>query len=96
MSNDNSHLVAGKDGKLVAYVGTDAVSAVRAITLASALKLWAKTGMIPTRGWTITKMLQAASGITGKKYKRKEAIQAAEDCLKWANEMKAALPVERR
>jgi hypothetical protein len=62
----------------------------------SSLKLYAKTGMIPTRGVGITKMLAFASDITGKKYTRKQVLQAAEDVKVWADEMKAALPVIER
>lgn len=60
------------------------------------LKLWAVTKIIPTRGVTITKMLQMATGYTGRTYKRSEAVIAANDVKKWADEMKAAIPkVER-
>lgn len=84
-----------RNGQVSSYVGCDAVSVVRALSLWSALKLYVNSGgkIIPTRGMTITKMLKLATQITGKSYKRTEAMKAAEDVKKWADEMKAALPV---
>jgi hypothetical protein len=84
-----------RNGQVTAYVGRDAVSVVQALSLWSALKLYVNTGgkIIPTRGVGITKILQLATRFTGKKYKRSEAMKAAEDVKKWADEMKAALPV---
>lgn len=76
----------------VTFSGPDAVAFVRAAALASSLKLYAVAKIIPTRGVTITKMLAIATGITGKRYKRGEALKAAADVEKWAREMKAALP----
>lgn len=76
----------------VTFDGPDAVSFVRAAALASSLKLYAKAKIIPTRGVTVTKMLAMASDLTGKKYKRGDALKAAEDVTLWAREMKAALP----
>jgi hypothetical protein len=78
-----------------AFVGPDAVALYRATVLASALRLYAKTGMKPNSAWTPTKMLAAASGITGKRYKRGQHEQAANDVKLWADTMAAALPVER-
>lgn len=49
------------------------------ITLKGALKLYAKTGMLPTRGMTITRMLALATSITGKPYKRGQAQKASDD-----------------
>lgn len=84
------------NGKCSSFVGSDAVNYVRAELLASSLKLYAATKIIPTRGVTISKMLAMATGYTGKAYKRGDAIKAADDVKKWANEMKAALPVVER
>jgi hypothetical protein len=91
---NQDHMVA-RDGKINTYVGRDAVAVVKALTLWSALKLYHNSGgrIIPTRGVGITKMLALVTQYTGKKYKRTEVITAAEDVKKWADEMKAALPV---
>ena len=45
------------------------------------------------RAYTPTAMLKAASGITGKTYKRGQHQQAADDIKVWCDAMKAALPV---
>lgn len=74
------------------YVGTDAVNLFRARTLASALSLYAKTKIIPTRGVTGSVMLAMATHYTGKTYKRGQHAQAAEDVKVWVNTMQAALP----
>ena len=89
----DSHIGVTGD-KCTSFVGSDAVNYVRAELLASSLKMYVSSGgrIIPTRGVGITKMLQMATGYTGKKYKRTEASKAADDVKKWADEMKAALP----
>lgn len=91
---NQDHMVV-RNGQVTTYVGRDAVSVVKALTLWSAIRLYVRSGgrIIPTRGVGITKMLALATQFTGKKYKRSEAAQAADDVKKWADEMKAALPV---
>jgi len=79
-------------GQGVAFVGTDAVNLYRAMTLKSALSLFAKTGIIPTRGVTGTAMLKMATEYTGKAYKRGEHAKAAEDLDIWIKTMRAAIP----
>ena len=52
--------------------------------------------MLPTRGVTITKMLQFASTYTGKDYGRgnvTKAQAAAADMTVWIETMRSALPV---
>lgn len=93
---NDSYIGVNKAGECTTFVGPDSVNYVRATMLASALKLYAKAKIIPTRGVTPTKMLVMATGYTGKKYKRGEYLKASEDVLKWAHEMKAALPVEHQ
>jgi hypothetical protein len=73
-------------------VGPDAVNLFRALTLKSSLGLYAKCGMIPTRGVTITKILALATEYTGKKYKRGDAAKAEADVKAWCDAMRAALP----
>jgi hypothetical protein len=53
-----------------------------------------KTGMIPTRGVTISKMLKMAEQYTGRKYKKSEAAYAVEDLHNWVTCMVSALPIE--
>ena len=79
------------NGDAVGFHGHEAVDVYRAFMLASHLKLYAKSGIIPTRGVGITKMLALAGHFTGKAYKRGEALKASEDCLAWAQTMKLAI-----
>jgi hypothetical protein len=81
------------NGGSVAFIGHDAVHLYRAMVLASALKLYAKTKMLPTRGVSARAMLLHATAYTGKTYKRGEAMKAAEDVRVWVATMKAAMPV---
>lgn len=91
MSND-SHISVSESA--TCFVGRDAVDLFRAVTLASALKLYANHKMIMTRGLTPARLLTLATEYTGKTYKRGEHRQAATDVQVWADTMKAALPVE--
>lgn len=90
-----SEIVYNQAGDAVMMAG-DAVLMFRAFTLASSLKLYAATGIIPTRGCGITHMLKLATSITKKTYKRGEALKAADDVTTWARELKAALPTSTR
>lgn len=89
---DDSQIIYHQGGATT-FVGHDAIALYRAAALASALGLYASCGMIPTRGVTISKMLAMASDITGKKYKRGDALKAKADVTTWVRELKAALPV---
>jgi hypothetical protein len=40
-------------------------------------------------------MLKAATGITGKAYKRGQYVKAADDVKQWTDAMAAALPITR-
>lgn len=73
-------------------VGKDAVALMRAATLASGLRLYARTGMKLTRGASPLKMLAMAKGITGKGYKRGEYLEAAQDLQTWIDTMRCAIP----
>ena len=73
----------------------DAIPVFGVISLRGAIKLHKACGMIPTRGMTITKMLQRAGEITGKKYKRGQHDAAIADLTVWIDAAKASLPVER-
>ena len=73
--------------------GPDAMRFYQAVQLKSFLKLYAKTGIRPTRGVGPAQMLGLASNITGHKYKRGAFLEAAEDLSTWIETMRAALPV---
>ena len=96
MTNPNtrpqSEIVHHKGGTTL--VGPDAINLFRAATLASGLRLYARTGMLLTRGATPTYLLALAKEYTGKTYKGKDKyLTAAEDVRVWCETMKAALPV---
>jgi hypothetical protein len=78
-----------------AYVGPDAVSLFRAITLRSGLRLYRATGLKPNRSYTPTAMLTVASEYTGRRYKRGQFEQAENDLTVWIETMKAAMPIVR-
>jgi hypothetical protein len=59
--------------------GRDAVEVYRAATIRSGLQMYVSTGMLLTRGMTITKLMALASEYTGKKYKRGQYLIAAAD-----------------
>lgn len=78
----------------VAMVGTDAISLYRAQLLLSHIKLYLKTGIIPTRGVTGPKMLVLAMSITKNEYKGNGKYdRALVDLRNWVETMKAAMPI---
>jgi hypothetical protein len=90
---DTAHITVGASG--TSFVGPDAVNLYRARVLVQGLKLYAATGMRVARNVSPTMMLKVAASYTGKVYKRGEYLRAAADVKVWADEMAAALPVER-
>jgi hypothetical protein len=92
---NQNHIAVHKDGGM-SFVGPDATKLFQAITLRSSLSLYAKCGMIPTRGVTITRMLALTKTFTGKTYKRgrEGAAAAAADMQVWIDAAKASMPVE--
>ena len=68
------------DGRI--YSGRQAVGVFQAKVLLGSLKLYAKTGIIPTRGVGIKRMMALASEIAGKPFKAsKRDIPAACEAL---------------
>lgn len=65
----------------------------RCKVLRSSIDLHRKTGIIPTRGVTITRMFAMATQYTGKQYKRGAHEAAIADLDTWLATMRAALPV---
>lgn len=92
MTNDNSSITVTK-GVATTYSGPDATNLFRCKMLKSMIGLHRKTGMIPTRGVTITKMFTMAQEYTGQKYKRGEHLRAEEDLGVWISTMLSALPI---
>jgi hypothetical protein len=90
-SDDESYIHAGKGA--TTFVGPDATQLFACTVVASAMRLYLKTGIKANRSYTPTNMLAKASSITGKTYKRNQLALAADDLDKWCATMKAALPV---
>ena len=86
---DNSEVRIRKGS--MSFIGYDAVKLHQAMTLRSALKLYARTGISPP----LTGMLQVATQFTKKKYRRSKqgASEAAEDMHQWITAMQAAIPI---
>ena len=80
----NASITQTESGAIV-FAGGDAVQVFRAKTIASALRLYAKTGMKVNRAYTPTNMLAAATQITGTKFKRGQFEEAAKALTDWAN-----------
>lgn len=77
------------------YTG-DAITLYRWKALQQAIILYTKTGLIPTRGVTISKMLKAATEITSRPYKNTSEgrQQAVDDLQKSIATLKMAIPHE--
>lgn len=58
----NSEIRLDAAGRVTPYVGEDAVNLFRAKTLVASLRLYARTGIVPTRGVTATRLLDFATG----------------------------------
>lgn len=80
-------------GEATSYVGTDATTLYRVNMIKVSIRLWVKTGMKPTRGVGIKKMLAMAEKYTGRKYKTSEASEAIDDLHNWVTLMVSALPI---
>lgn len=74
--------------------GPDGVKLYNALALKHAMNLYSKTGIKPTRGWTVTKALAMVTHYTGKPYKKTQLKPALADLTAWCEAMKAAMPVE--
>jgi hypothetical protein len=94
MSEDSYIRYSRGRGEATSYVGRDATQLYRVNMIKVSIKLWMKTGMMPTRGVTITKLLKMAEQYTGRKYKKSEAAYAIEDLHNWVTTMISALPIE--
>lgn len=86
----DSYISTGPHGTTLS--GPDATECFRAAILASSLRLWAKTKIIPTRGVTITRMLAMATRYTGRTWQRSEVLACADAVSVWVANMQAGLP----
>jgi hypothetical protein len=90
--NDSSSIRISKNGA-VAVTGPDAILLYKALALRSALQLYAKTKIRPTRHIGPTDMLELAGEFSRRKYKRGAFAEAISDLTVWIDTMKAALPI---
>jgi hypothetical protein len=71
------------------FSGSTAVSVYQCVAIASALRLYAKTGMKVNRAYTPKAMMDTAAALTGKKFKARDYVGAA-DALKALADQTAA------
>ena len=64
--------------------------AYQAVIIASALRLYAKTGIKANRAYTPTNMIRKAREITGKTLAARDYVGAAQALTDWANANRAA------
>jgi len=86
---EDSYIHHGRGGTM--FAGPDAVALVRVTALWSGIGLL-QHGILPSRGWSMTKALKWAGVVTGKTYKRTQANEARGDLQIWIAEMRDALP----
>jgi hypothetical protein len=79
-----------EDGSVM-FSGKEAVSVYHIITLKTALKMYAKTGMKINRAYSPKNMLACAQSFTGKKYKRGQYMEAFEDLDLVVQELKTKI-----
>jgi hypothetical protein len=76
------------------FAGPKGVDVYVLTVLASGLTLYAKSGMMPNRAWTPKRMMQAAANHTGKKFKARAYLEAAEALKAKAVEVAAEVKQE--
>lgn len=79
--------------KAMMFDGREAVSVYAMTALASALKLYARTGLKVNRAYTPKAMLEAASRYTGQTFKRGQYMEASDALRAKAQEVAAGLKV---
>ncbi len=88
-----NEITSGEGG--TTFAGPLAVNVYRATVIASALRLYAQTGMKANRAYTPSNMLAAATQITGKTYKRGHYLRAAFDLTEWAHEQARTIKTQQ-
>ena len=71
---------------MTSFTTPDEIDYFKLTSLKAGLKLL-KVGIVPHRGWTLTKALKWASAYTGKSYRRNEVDTAIADLNKKQEEM---------
>lgn len=78
------------------YGGPDAVLLFQAISLRSVMRQYARTGIVPTRGFGKAKMVMLANRIIGQDYATRQFDEALSHLHQWVEAAKAAMPVKTR
>jgi hypothetical protein len=79
------------------FVGADAVDLYRLMQIRSGIRLHKSSGMLLTRGATITKLLAMVTAVTQKPYKGKTKHDAAlADLDQRIAALQASMPIEAR
>jgi hypothetical protein len=87
-----SNIHIGKNGTM-SFNGADATNLYRASMIKQGIRLHRDTGMLLTRGATITKLFGMASEYTGQKYKRGQHDLAIADMTAWIDAAKASITI---
>lgn len=87
----NDHIEYDEKGNARSFVGRGAVDVFVMAVIASELRLYANTGMRPNRAYTPKAMMQAAERYTGKTFKARDYIGAADALSARVQEEKARI-----
>jgi hypothetical protein len=85
-----SRIVVGES--CTVFEGRDAILLVKAKTLKVTIRL-AMNGIRVHHSIGLKKLLETATQITAKKYKRSEGVAAIDDLEQWIAAMQAAIPI---
>lgn len=77
------------------FSGPKAVNVFACFTVATALKMYAKTGIRANRAYTPSRMLAFVQQQTGKRFKRTQYLEAADYLVDWAKAQRATIPETR-
>jgi len=86
--------IGTRNGAAVSFNGPDGVAIFEAIALKTALWGYARFQMQPNRQWSPTRMLQAATRITGRPFKRGQYAEAAQSLAEWIETARAAIEIK--
>lgn len=85
-----NHIEQHESGSM-SFTGPDAVKVYQATVVGSALRLYARTGMKANRAYTPSAMMRVATALTGKKFKAREYLEAADALKDWAEAQALAI-----
>ena len=85
-----NHIEASPGGG-TSFVGPDAVKVYQATVIGSALRLYAKCGLKVNRAYTPSAMMKVATALTGKTFKARDYLGAADALKAWAEAQALAI-----